>query len=57
MLGVILLLALDLYVVTRGSAVLDAIMDVNVGVDVLVDVVRQRLIDLLVGVAMATSTA
>ena len=40
MLGIVLLLVLDIYVVTRRCAVLDAIADVDVGVDVLADVVR-----------------
>lgn len=57
MLGVILLLALDLLIVMCGSVVLDVVTDVNVVVDVLTDIMRQRLIDLLVGVAVAASTA
>ena len=51
-LGVVLLLALDLRIMTRRSVVLDAIADVDVGVDVLTDVIQQGLIDHLVDVAV-----
>lgn len=40
MLGVILLPALDLYIMVHGSAVLDVVMDVDVGVNALTDVIR-----------------
>jgi hypothetical protein len=56
-LGVILLPVLDLCVVTPGSTILDAVTDVDVGVDVLTDVIWQRLIDLLVGITVAASIA
>jgi hypothetical protein len=56
-LGVVLLPVLDLCVVTPKSAILDAVTDVDVGVDVLADVIWQRLIDLLVGVTVAASIA
>lgn len=56
-LGIVLLRALDLHVVARRSTVLDAITDVDVGVDVLVDIVRQGLIDLLVDIVVAASIA
>jgi hypothetical protein len=39
------------------SIVLDVVTDINVGVDVLTDVVWQMFIDLLVGVAVAALTA
>ena len=39
-LGVILLPALDFLIVTCGSAILDAVMDVDGDIDVLMDVVR-----------------
>ena len=56
-LGVTLLVALDLCIGTCKSIVLNAITDIDVGVDVLMYVVWQRLIDLLVDIAVATSTA
>jgi hypothetical protein len=37
-LGVVLLSALDLHFMTRGPAVLDAVADIDVGVDVLTEV-------------------
>ena len=39
MLGVILLPALDFYIMVRGSAILDAVMDINVGINALTDVI------------------
>ena len=49
-------MALDLCVGRCRSTILNAIMDIDDGVDVLTYVVWQRLIDLLVDVAVATST-
>ena len=40
MLGVVLLLVLNLHVMKHRSVVLDAVVDVDVGIDVLADVVR-----------------
>jgi hypothetical protein len=54
---IVLLPVLDLRVVMPGSAILDAVIDVDVGIDVLTDVIWQRLIDLLVGVTVVASTA
>jgi hypothetical protein len=54
-LGVVLLPVLDLCVVTPKTTILDAVTNVDVGVDVLADVIWQRLIDLLVGVTVAAS--
>ena len=52
MLGVILVLEFHLRIVARSLAVLDAIMDVDVGVDVFTNIIRQGLILLLVGTAI-----
>jgi hypothetical protein len=38
MLGVVLLPVLDLHFMTRGPVVLDAVVDIDVGVDVLTEV-------------------
>jgi hypothetical protein len=57
MLGVVLALAFHLRVVAHGLAVLDAITDVEAGVDAFASVIRRGLIHLLVGAAVATSAA
>ena len=57
MLGVILLPMLDLHVVMHGSTIIDAVMSIDVGIDVLAGVMRQGLIDLLVDVAVVALTA
>lgn len=56
-LGVVLLPALDLRIMARGPCVLDAIMDVDVGVDALANVMRQGLINLLVDITVVASAA
>jgi hypothetical protein len=57
MLGIELALTFHLRVVACSSAVLDEITGVDVGVDVFTNVMRQRLIHLLVGAAITVSAA
>ena len=57
MLGVILVLEFHLRIVARSLAVLDAIMDVDVGVDVFTNIIRQGFIHLLVGTVVAALSA
>ena len=52
MLGVILLPALNFHVVACRSAVRDAVAYIDVGIDVLANVMQQGLVNLLVGVAV-----
>ena len=52
MLGVILLPALNFCVMACRSAILDTVMDIDVGVDALVNVMRRELVNLLVGIAV-----
>jgi hypothetical protein len=57
MFGVVLLPMFHLRVVAHGLAILNAVTDVDVGVDAFTNVIRQGLIHLLVGVAVATLAA
>jgi hypothetical protein len=57
MLGVILAPVFHLRVVAHGLVVLDAIADVEAGVDAFASIIRRGLIHLLVGVAVAASAA
>ena len=57
MLSVELATTFHLYIIAHGPAVLDAIVGINVAVDVFTNVIRQGLIHLLVGAAVAASTA
>ena len=47
---VVLLLALEFFLMSLGMTVLDAIADIEIGVDVVTGVTTQGLINLLVGV-------
>jgi hypothetical protein len=55
MLGIELAPTFHLRVVACSPAILDAITDINVGVDVFANIIRQGLIHLLVGAAVAAS--
>lgn len=52
MLGVILLPMLDFYVMMCRSSILYVVKDIDIGIDVLTDVIQQGLIDHLVDVAV-----
>ena len=47
---IILLSALEFYLMSLGTTVLDAIADIEIGVDVVMGITAQGLINLLVGI-------
>ena len=57
MLGIILQPPLNLRIMTHGSVVLDAITDVDLGIDLLTNVAWKRLVNLLVGISVASMVA
>ena len=53
---VVLLSALEFYLMPLGMTVLDAIVDIKVGIDAVTSVIMQGLINLLVGVMSWSAT-
>ena len=53
---IVLLPALELYLMPLGMTVLDAILGIEIGVDTVVGVTAQGLINLLVGVMSWSTT-
>ena len=53
---VILLLALEFFLISLGTTVLDAIASIEIGVDAVIDVTAHGFINLLVGVISWSAT-